>query len=319
MIVILFFVLFFFYLYILSIKNNVDNIVYKIKTDCIETKINEPYKIALITYDDRFHEYQDYSERINMLYCQKYNIDLIDFSKFGLPELDPKDFSKGEIKNKLQEISPWWRKVFLVHLAMKTNKYDYVIWMDKDACFVNHDLNIHNFLDANSKISFFISNDPNYDNTTIFHIIYYMLLKNDKNYVNSGVFIFKNDYFGNKLLNDWVNGYDKNKWCLADNDSCDLEYKFGNWKTTSNWSDESFEQGYLKYLLDKYEQSNMLDGHVKIFPSNIFANADSENLVFVSHKMVGNAKDANEQRLKFFKQMYYDILNNKKDFLYKKM
>ncbi len=250
------------------------------------------YKIAIVTYDDRKESYQDYTKKINNLYFSKYKIDYHDFSN----------------DNSFDDIPPWWRKVFFVNKIMNEN-YDYVIWMDKDVAFLNHNINLHSLLNYYSDAILLTSNDPVFD---IYSKHKYFINKfggYGKYHINAGFFVLKNNSVGKELLQSWLSYYNPEQWCNVKTKSdCKLSHSFGNWKTTGYWSQDTFEQGALCNLSKNYyDQSKIV-----IFPSYVFANVSNNDILFVSHKMANN----NTSRLNFFRKIHKKMLMNNNDFLY---
>ena len=125
-------------------------------------------KIAvLMFYDDAIKEYGDITYKINKLYCEKYNVELI-------------VSNKKIFKNR----HPAWERLPLIleHIA----KYDYLIWIDADAFFYIDSKNIINIIKENIDTHFIFSKD----------------LGNKD--INTGVFIVKNTQYSIDFINKWT-------------------------------------------------------------------------------------------------------------------
>lgn len=121
----------------------------------------------LMFYDDNISDYGDINYKINKIYCEKYNIDLI-LSK----EKTYKD------RHSAYERLP----LILKHIE----KYDYVIWIDADAFFYIDSKNISDIINDNLNTNFIFSNDITITN------------------INTGFFIVKNTMYSIEFLKKWA-------------------------------------------------------------------------------------------------------------------
>ena len=125
----------------------------------------------LMFYDNNISEYGDINYKINKLYCDKYNLDLI-LSK-------DKTYTN---RHSAYERLP----LILKHIE----KYDYVIWIDADAFFYIDSKNIIDIiktdLDTNINKNFIFSNDITNTN------------------INTGFFIVKNTKYSIDFINKWA-------------------------------------------------------------------------------------------------------------------
>ena len=125
----------------------------------------------LMFYDDNISEYGDINYKINKLYCDKYNLDLI-LSK-------DKTYTN---RHSAYERLP----LILKHIE----KYNYVIWIDADAFFYIDSKNIIDIiktdLDTNINKNFIFSNDITNTN------------------INTGFFIVKNTKYSIDFINKWA-------------------------------------------------------------------------------------------------------------------
>ena len=125
----------------------------------------------LMFYDNNISEYADINYKINKLYCDKYNLNLI-LSK-------DKTYTN---RHSAYERLP----LILKHIE----KYDYVIWIDADAFFYIDSKNITDIiktdLDTNINKNFIFSNDITNTN------------------INTGFFIVKNTKYSIDFINKWA-------------------------------------------------------------------------------------------------------------------
>lgn len=263
-------------------------------------------KIAFVTYDDRSEKYQEYTEIINQIYCDKYKITYYDFSKL----------------QKYGNVPPWWRKVFFIRDLIKENNFDYIIWMDKDAAFADHQINVNQIIQNNPTYSFFISYDPVFGNAIndVNSGLFNDLTRNLTYHINTGVFIVKNDTVGNNIIDLWIEGYNNKKhlWSIKNKNTHCKKFTYGKFCYDGKYySDSGFEQGCLSEIMRQLTFShNEIINKIKIFPYNILANMNDNDIIFVAHKM-GKTQ---EQRELFFKNLFWDILSGfKPKCLFKKL
>lgn len=122
---------------------------------------------ALMFYDKNIKEYAELNNKINNLYCKKYEIDLIVSNK--------KTYKKRH--------SAWER---LPLILKNISNYDYVIWIDADAHFNYNSANIIELIEKTPHVSFIFSNDKSDD------------------HINSGFFIVKNTEYSIKFIKLWA-------------------------------------------------------------------------------------------------------------------
>ena len=118
----------------------------------------------LMFFDNNIIEYAEINYKINKLYCEKYNIDLILSQE-----------KTYENRHSAYERLP----LILKHI----DNYDYVISIDAHAFFYITSKNIIEIINSNINSNFIFSKDITNDilNDNI-----------DYNYINSGIFIVKN-------------------------------------------------------------------------------------------------------------------------------
>jgi hypothetical protein len=148
-------------------------------------------KLLICQYYTPNIEYGVYVEKINQLYCQKFNIDYF-------CEKDEKIINKS-----IGDRTYHWYKIKLLIEQLEKNQYEYVMFIDIDAFFTKNDYDIIDILKKYSKYDLIGTED--FDTKMI---------------LNTGVLIFKNTEWSlNFLKKIWNNGdslfngkYKKIRW-----------------------------------------------------------------------------------------------------------
>ena len=198
---------------------------------------------------------------------------------------------------KLSTRHPAWDKIQYVLQLMKDNKYDYIMWVDADACINNKDIDITDLINVYPNINLFICRDPIFEVPLVNHKLPSDLDINklsNLRIINSGVFIVKN----NEIMKNFLE-------------------KVWETKTKTNNGMSNFEveislenTGYLHSYLDwPYEQgsitANMISRNdYEIFPTHSF-NTHNNNINdynFICHAMGINTqnKDNKLKTMEFF-------------------
>lgn len=201
-----------------------------INNNKLNTSIKKKNKILFLTFDDR--EQQKYvkihNSNINE-YVKKYGYDYKYYNNCD--------------KN------VYWCKIYLVLEAIKTNKYNYVVWLDSDTIIKNFNIDIGDIFNMFSS-DIFVGSD------------------NNLNYgiINSGVFAIYNSEIGLNFLNDCINY---------------INYDCFNYNGTlkGKWAGSCYEQGIMNLLIhDKYYSNTT------ILTNKIFFNYDvCSDDVFIMH------------------------------------
>lgn len=126
----------------------------------------------LMWFNSEIKNYAELNYKINKLYCDKNNIDLICSSE----------------KN-YNDRHPAWERLPLI--LKHISNYDYIIWVDADAFFYLDAKNIVDVID--SRYNFIFSEDHNVDNRST---------------INTGVLIIKNNQYSIDFISKWA--YDEN-------------------------------------------------------------------------------------------------------------
>lgn len=160
-------------------------------------KIN---KFAIITYENRKDsEYINLHNKNVTEYCKKWNYEYLFYDQC--------------IHN------VYWCKMYLVLDALKTGKYDYVLWMDSDTIIKNPLISLDSIVNKYSSDIF-------------------VNLDNGNSVYCAGVFMIKNSPIGISYLEDCIKL--NTKKCLAENN-----------KLKGRWAGLCYEQGVMNKLIFK--------------------------------------------------------------------
>jgi hypothetical protein len=166
--------------------------------------------VCVVTYDDRANIYSELRQ-FDAEYCKKH-----DYSHLNLTICDA-------------DLPPYWRKVVIV--ADLLDRFDYVMWVDSDACIHNSDQTIPALFPTSDKF-LVISPDPPIPGWT--------------SPFNSGVFIVKNCELAKTFFKDWIQLYNSKRW----------EKKNTSWHCNGVWAGEDYEQGAAVPLLASTKYSS---------------------------------------------------------------
>jgi hypothetical protein len=122
---------------------------------------------VIMFYTENIKDYANINYKINKMYCEKYNIDII---------LSHDLFYTQRTVH--------WERLPLLLKYIKN--YDYIIWIDADAFFYIDSLNIIDIINKNLNIDFIFSNDAGNLN------------------INTGFFIIKNSEYSINFLIKWA-------------------------------------------------------------------------------------------------------------------
>ena len=218
-------------------------------------KMSQPFKrknkISIITFDNR----------ATMPYVLEHNKNITKYCKKW--DYEYKFFS--ECSHNI-----YWCKIHMVLDELKTNKYDYVMWMDSDTYIFDMDKNLSDILN-NYSSDIFIGIDE---------------INNDK-VVNAGVFVIKNTFIGIQFLQD----------CIS---SLKPECIKANGQLNGRWAASCYEQGAMNVqIADKYAQ------HTTILSRDIIYNYNACNKnVFILHYYGSTFGSSNDKRMKCFNLNY---------------
>jgi hypothetical protein len=206
---------------------------YLLNNNLLEKPIEKNNKIAIVTFENRNEKFVDLHNKNVNEYCKKWNYDYL--------------FYNNCIHN------VYWCKMYFVLEALKSNKYDYVLWLDSDTIIKKMDISIDSIVNKYSSDIF-----VNYDNGDSLFC--------------SGVFIIKNSEIGIKYIED----------CIKFNQAKCYNKKG---KLKGLWAGLCYEQGAMnKLIIHKYYKyttclSNSLILNKKINSSMAICDSD----VFILH------------------------------------
>ena len=219
-------------------------------------------KIAVaMWYNSKIAEYADITRKINQKYCDQHNYDLIFSNKINLPDNHPS-----------------WECIPLV-LDILTNykyKYDYVIWIDADACF--------NFQSTNSIEAIINSNR---DKSIIFS-------GDQREFpINCGVFLLKKCQYCIEFCKNIINSRDPK--CIA-------HYK------KANWEQECIVKFYIDNINNLKKESIIIPYKIfQIFPQR--HNYNIENSLIL-HWSSSNLNERIKQFTKILNSINITTANN---------
>lgn len=174
------------------------------------------------------------------------------------------------------DIPPWWIKIFLVKKYLPSTEA--VLWLDSDAGIINP-----RALPESKKTMIYAPDPPNWLSP-----------------FNAGVFLLRNTPLGNKIIEDWANGYDSSKWQLVE----------GQWKYEGDWLGPSLEQGYFNHhLYEKYKEE------IEIVSPEVFQVSHYSDITprtFNLHFLGGHKEHYNQTMKEFQNKRYRTQLFNTK-------
>ena len=238
-----------------------------------ETFINSIHKKSkfIVIQDgayNKFPEFSDYTIKINKLYCKKWNYEY----KF--------------IEHDLSKMPPYWLKVNdIVEYIHKD--YDYVVFLDLDACFMDFDISLDMLINeidnlSGKKHDVYIGKDPP------FSVI-----------ANTGTFIVKNSDFGKKFSKLWLSACMDNQNKIT-NKCLNWDYDSVNKKWSCPlclWAGINYEQGVFNYIYELYKNN------IALLDMSFFTDNKIHNKPFIYHAM----SKTNDSRLNIFKNFYETI------------
>lgn len=174
---------------------------YLLNNNILDKPVEKVNKCAIVTFENRKDEYVNLHNQNVINYCKKWNYEYLFYDKC--------------IHN------VYWCKIYLVLDALKSGKYDYVLWMDSDSIIKNPTISLDAIVNRYSSDIF-------------------VNLDNGNSVYCSGVFIIKNSPIGISYLEDCIKLNNKN--CLTNNN-----------KLKGRWAGLCYEQGVMnKLIFEKY-------------------------------------------------------------------
>ena len=175
---------------------------YLLNNNMLDKPLDKNYKVAIITFENRKDsEYVDLHNQNVTNYCKKWNYDYLFYDQC--------------VHN------VYWCKMYLVLDALKSGKYDYVMWMDSDSIIKNFNISLDSIFNKYSSDIL-----VNLDHGTSVYC--------------AGIFMIKNSPIGIQYLED----------CIKENTDKCLTKK-SNLK--GFWAGLCYEQGIMnKLIFEKY-------------------------------------------------------------------
>lgn len=164
-------------------------------------------RICVFSYDNRRNDPMIEKLRsINNRYCQKHGYDFLFFETYPA------------------NLPPYWMKVKIGKDLVDSGKYDYVMWLDSDACVHDHTIRLEHLFTF-YKNAFFVMAPDNERWAAEF---------------NAGVWIIKCGSLGKQFMKDWLARYNSSDWV----------YDHNKWKCNwCIWAGDAYEQGAGTRLL----------------------------------------------------------------------
>ena len=130
------------------------------------------------------------------------------------------------VQNGYEDVSPYWRKVFVVKDILNSNKYRGVLWLDTDAALYNMEIDLNGLVEEGKH--FYKSRDATPMNGGFC----------------AGVWFVLNTPTGKEILSKWGEKYNPAVW--RKNNS--------KWKTNGTWAGSNYEQGsFIENIIPAYK------------------------------------------------------------------
>lgn len=135
--------------------------------------------LVVTLYDDAIKKYAKVSDQVNSLYCESQGIDWM------------------VVRDRISTRAPQWDKVRAIEYALKKGGYEYVMWIDADACFTTTKTKLKEDVIDKYMVGtteFLIGDDsPNKG----------QYAKPGVMYCNTGTFVVKGGDWGRKFMTHW--------------------------------------------------------------------------------------------------------------------
>jgi len=171
-------------------------------------------KLAVVSYDNRSTKEIELLKKVNQKYCAKHGYDFLFYHQYQDEMTYP----------------PYWLKVKIVQDVLKSNRYQYVMWMDSDACFHNDNQRIESLIPDTQ--TFFVKSS-----------------ESGPHHFNAGIWLVQNSMMGHDFLKDWLAKYNADNWDFQNGTwTCKIN-KYLNLESECAWSEDQYEQGSGNRLL----------------------------------------------------------------------
>ena len=185
-----------------------------LNNNLLDKPIEKVNKVAIVTFENRKgDEYIDLHNKSVKSYCEKWNYDYLFYDTC--------------------DHNVYWCKMHYVLDALKSGKYDYVVWLDSDTIIKNQNISMDLVLNKYSS-DILVSADGG---VAAFC---------------AGVFIIKNSPIGISYIEDCINSQQKD--CAIESEN----------KLKGFWAGMCYEQGIMNTLIfDKYfKYTTCLPSHI---------------------------------------------------------
>lgn len=232
---------------------NITNNKSEYKLDYLNKK-----KILIITIETRDLKILDIHNKNVLDYSNKHNYKYIFLKNY---------------KNDLELPVYWWKiQSVLDILNNNIEEYDYVLWLDSDAFFVDDEIPLESLIDKYPNYSIYIGKD-----------CYSLLFTNA---YCSGVFIIKNNKISKDFLSDCIKMYTETSFCKVDN----------KYTLKGLWARDCYEQGIMNKLLNTKYKNDVF--HIP--NSFVFNNTFPIQNTVISHVYGGDKNDCYNKITNFF-------------------
>lgn len=212
-------------------------------------------QVCIFSYDDRKNEPSiEKLKAINEAYCQKQGYEFLFFDRYPA------------------NLPPYWMKVKIAKDLVDSGKYNYVMWLDSDACVHNFNVRLESLF-AFHRDAFFVM-APDHERWT-------------SNF-NAGVWALKCGTMAKHFLEDWLMLYDASKWSQTES----------RWSCQQcSWAGDAYEQGAGEKIL----KTETYAPYVIRLPWEILQNDTPTTLSFTLHfaGKMGKAQIKNYENTSF--------------------
>lgn len=220
------------------------------------------YKVFYVNYKSEYKLNNLDKKKILIFTIETRDLKIVDIHNKNISEYSDihnyKYVFLNNYKNKSIELPVyWWKLQYMLDLLNNEEEYDYFLWLDSDAFFVDYTIPLESLIEKSPHSSIFIGYDHNYLN--IINIFTYC----------AGVFMLKNDKTSKNFILDCIEDYIENYSCIINN------------KHTLNgvWAGECYEQGVMNKLIKTKYKENTFKISESFVTNSVYL---SENTV-ISH------------------------------------
>lgn len=175
-------------------------------------------RVCILGYENRESAGAKALQRVNQDYCERHGYDC----RF--------------VTTPVSTIPPWWIKVKLVRDVLEEGTFDWIVWLDSDACVHNHDWRIEPL--AVDGALMYISSDR-HSGPRQWHKLWSPVdssyrLPLDPSHFNAGVWILNGNHsLSRRFLSDWWANLNMKQWRMEGNE----------WVTEGGFAGPNYEQG----------------------------------------------------------------------------